>query len=85
MNVFTQHPHDQGIGYFEHWSFAMAIAWRLFRSALSFAIHAMLPFIKIERQFDLEATSAFLLERNAFIEAAASSGRVEGDAEPLTA
>lgn len=85
MNVFTQHPHDQGVSYFEHWGFAMGIAWRLFCSVLSFAIHATLPFITIGRQFDLEATSAYLLERNAFIEAAANSGRVDNDAKPLTA
>lgn len=75
MNILTDHPHAQGVSYFEHTAFAMGIAWRLLRSVLAFALHALLPFITIERQFDLEATSAFLLERNDFIEAAAAIGR----------
>jgi hypothetical protein len=72
MNKFTDHPHAQGITYLEHWIFAMGIAWRLLASVFSFAIHAMLPWITIQRRFDLEATSAFLLERNRFIETAAA-------------
>jgi hypothetical protein len=74
MTIFTEHPHAQGVTYFEHWSFAIGIAWRLLRSVLAFSLHALLPFITIARQFDLEATSTFLLERNDFIEAAAASG-----------
>jgi hypothetical protein len=73
MSFFTKHPHEQGITYFEHWRFAMGIAWRLLSSVLAFALHAVLPFISIERQFDLEATAGFLLERNDFIEAAAAN------------
>lgn len=84
MIVFTQHPHAQGLTYLEHWDFAMGIAWRLLRSVAAFAIHALLPCIRIETQLDLEAASAFLLERNAFVEAAAA-GRAELDAEPLVA
>jgi len=75
MTIFTEHPHAQGVTYFEHWTFAIGITWRLFHSALAFLLHALLPFITIDRQFDLEATSAFLLERNAFIEAAAANAR----------
>lgn len=71
MNAFTNHPHAQGVTYFEHWHFAIGIAWRLLRSVIAFTVHAMLPFITIERRFDLEATSRFLLERNRFIENAA--------------
>ena len=74
MTIFTEHPHAQGVSYFGHWSFAIGIAWRLLRSVLAFSLHALLPFITIDRQFDLEATSAFLLERNDFIEAAAARG-----------
>ena len=74
MTIFTEHPHAQGVSYFEHWGFAIGIAWRLLRSVLAFSLHALLPFITIDRRFDLEATSAFLLERNAFIEAAAAAG-----------
>jgi len=74
MTIFTHHPHAQGVTYFEHWAFAIGIAWRLFRSVLAFSLHALLPFITIDRQLDLEATSSFLLERNDFIEAAAEKG-----------
>ena len=74
MTIFTAHPHAQGVTYLEHWAFAVGIAWRLLRSVLAFSVPALLPFITIDRQFDLEATSAFLLERNAFIEAAAAMG-----------
>ena len=82
MTIFARHPHDQGITYFEHWGFAMGIAWRLLCSVLAFAIHAVMPWITIEKQYDLEATSAFLLERNDFIETAA--GRPADDAYPVS-
>ena len=83
MTIFTRHPHDQGITYFEHWGFAMGIAWRLLRSVVAFAIHAVLPWITIEKRLDLEATSAYLMERNEFIEATAEAGREFEQAEPL--
>ena len=76
MSILTEHPHAQGVTYFEHWGFAIGIAWRLLRSVLAFSIHGLLPFITIDRQLDLEATSEFLLERNRFIETAAARGRV---------
>ncbi len=74
MNVLTEHPHQQGVTYFEHWAFAMGIAWRLLTSVVAFALHAILPFISIEPRLDLEATAAFLAERNQFIETAAAKG-----------
>lgn len=74
MNLFIEHPHAQGVTYFQHWAFAMGIAWRLLASVFAFGLHAMLPSVSIRRRFDLEATSAFLLERNRFIEAAAAAG-----------
>jgi hypothetical protein len=83
MTIFTQHPHDQGITYFEHCCFAMGIAWRLSRSVVAFALHALLPWSKIEKQLDLEATSAYLLDRNDFIEAAADAGRTQRDTRAL--
>lgn len=83
MNLFTQHPHHQGVSYLEHWIFAMGIAWRLLASVWAFALHANLPFITIERRFDLEATAAFLAERNAFIESAAPSARRAGTVPSL--
>ncbi len=73
MKPFTQHPHKQGVSYFEHWFFAMGIAWRLLASVIAFALHAMLPFVSIDPGHDLEATAAFLAERNHFIETAAAT------------
>ena len=71
MTIFTHHPNEQGISYFEHWCFALGIAYRLLRSVLAFAMHGLMPWITIEKRLDLEATSAYLLERNDFIETAA--------------
>ncbi len=73
MLTLTDHPHQQGVTYFEHWNFAMGIAWRLLTSVFAFALHAALPFISIEPRLDLEATAAYLNERNHFIEAAAAT------------
>ena len=84
MTLFTQHPHDQGITYIEHWIFAMGIAWRLLRSVVAFAVHGTLPFITIDRKYDLEATSAYLLGQNEFIEAAAEAGNGANNAQPAT-
>ena len=68
MNPFTQHTKQQGVTYWQHWCFAMSIAWRLFNSVTAFALHAIFPFIDIEKRLDLEATSAFLLKQNNWIE-----------------
>lgn len=70
MNPFTAHPHRQGVTYFEHWCFAMGIACRLLMSVVAFAAHALLPSISIKPRLDLEATAAFLMERNQWIETA---------------
>lgn len=68
MNPFTEHPHQQGISYTRHWYFAAGIAYRLAAVAVKFALHAIFPAIAIERRFDLEATIAYLHERNDWIE-----------------
>lgn len=70
MNPLTTHTQQQGVTYREHWGFAMGIAFRLFISVWAFALHAVLPFISIEPKFDLEATAAFLEDRNHWIETA---------------
>ncbi len=67
-NVLAAHPHRQGLTYLEHWLFAMRIAGRLLATVVAFAVHAVLPFIHIEPRLDLESTTAFLLERNRWIE-----------------
>ena len=70
MNSFTAHPHRQGVTYFEHWRFAIGIACRLLASVVAFAAHAILPSISIKPDLDLEATAAYLAERNRWIETA---------------
>jgi hypothetical protein len=46
MNPLTTHPEQQGVTYFEHWRFAMGIAYRLLSSVIAFALHAMLPKVR---------------------------------------
>ena len=77
MNPFTAHPQQQGISYMDHWFFAMGIAYRLLASVVAFALHAMLPSISIEPRLDLEATAAYLAERNHWIETAKSTGHTD--------
>ena len=67
MNLFTEHTHEQGLTYIEHWCFAMGIAWRLMNSMAAFTVHAIFPFISIARKHDFEATIAFIHERNEWI------------------
>jgi len=81
MNPFIAHPHRQGVTYFEHWHFAMGISLRLLMSVLAFAVHAMLPSISIKPRFDLEATAAFLTERNRWIETARDTAHREPSSE----
>jgi hypothetical protein len=73
MNPFTAHPNRQGVTYAAHWVFAMGIAYRLLASVAAFALHALLPSISIDPRLDLEATAAFLAERNRWIENAHES------------
>jgi len=68
MNPFIQHPHQQGISYLEHMTFAMGIASRLLNSVIAFAVHAVFPFIDIRHSLDLEATARFIQEQNDWIE-----------------
>jgi hypothetical protein len=70
MNALTKHPQEQGVTYWQHLDFAIGIACRLCSSMIIFALHALLPFIPIKPRFDLQATAAFLNERNRWIEAA---------------
>ena len=80
MNPFTTHPQQQGITYLEHWCFAMGTACRLLSSVVALGTHALFPFIPIKPELDLEATAAFLKERNEWIEAA--KGRRTGHSCP---
>ncbi len=68
MNPFTAHTQAQGVTYMEHWFFALGIAGRLMISVIAFALHGIFPFIDIAKRHDLEATMAYLNERNEWIE-----------------
>ena len=70
MNPFTTHTQQQRVTYVEHWYFAMGITYRLLISVVAFMAHAILPFIPIKPEHDLEATVAYLNERNDWIESA---------------
>lgn len=73
MNLFTLHPHRQGVTYGEHGRFATGIAWRLMKSVIAFGVHAVFPCVSIRRELDLESTAAFLGERNRWIESAGAN------------
>jgi len=68
MNIFTYHTYEQGITYVQHWVFAMRIAKRLLRSVIAFTLHAIFPFININKELDLEATARFINMQNNWIE-----------------
>ena len=68
MNIFAAHTREQGVTYIEHLIFALRISARLFRSVVAFALHAIFPFIGIRKEYDLEATAAFILHQNDWIE-----------------
>lgn len=74
MNPFTQHTQQQGVTYLQHLDFAIGIAWRLSSSVIAFAVHAIFPFIGIDKTLDLEAMVDFLQERNNWIESTEFNG-----------
>lgn len=81
MTLLTDHPYAQGFTDGTHFAVAAGIAFRLLRSAVAFAIHAILPFVSIEPRLDLEATSAYLLARNRFVEQSALTNAIGKDAQ----
>lgn len=68
MNPFTEHTQTQGLNYSEHWFFAMGVAWSLLNCVFAFTLHAIFPFIHIERRLDFEATMDFINEQNDWLE-----------------
>jgi hypothetical protein len=81
MNLFTMHPQQHGMTYGEHCYFAMCIAGRLLVCVVAFVVHAILPFVPIERRLDLESTAAYLAERNQWINIV--KARIEPSERPL--
>jgi hypothetical protein len=43
-NPFTDHPHEAGQTFGEHWAFAMSVALQAGAAGLAAAVHAFLPF-----------------------------------------
>ena len=68
MNPFTQHTQQQSVTYLQHLFFATGIAWRLSSTVIAFSVHAIFPFIEIDKTLDLEATASYLQKRNDWIE-----------------
>ena len=77
INPFTTHTQKQGVTYFDHLDFAIGISIRLLISVVAFALHAILPFIDIAPRHDLEATMAFLNERNEWIESQETTAQTD--------
>ena len=82
MNPFTEHPKQQGITYSQHAVFAMTISARLLISVLAFATHAILPFISIDKTYDLQAMIDFLQRCNNWI-AGSGSNTADVDSSKL--
>jgi hypothetical protein len=57
MNPLATHPEQQGVTYFEHWRFAMGIAYRLLSSVIAFALHAMLRCTATRSRISLPLTN----------------------------
>lgn len=83
MNPFTEHTRKQGLTYLEHWCFAMGVAWRLASSVIAFSLHAIFPFIHIQRRLDFEATIEYIYERNEWIANAKFKSRKDGQASAI--
>ncbi len=43
--LFTEHPRDVGMNYFQHFLYALTVAWRLFFCTFACLIHAFFPFL----------------------------------------
>ena len=64
FKLFTAHPTSSGKTYLGHAWFAARISARLAKSSICFIIHAVLPFINIPYNLNLESTALYLFEKN---------------------
>lgn len=44
MNPFTKHPSEVGMSYFQHFIFALSVAFNLLMGVFSCTIHGFFPF-----------------------------------------
>ncbi len=59
-----KHLKERKISYISHGLFALTIAMRLAASSVAFVVHAILPFVPIPEQLNLEATGLYLFEKD---------------------
>lgn len=45
IEIFTKHPEEAGMGYYEHFKFALKLSFRFLRIAAGSGIHAFFPFL----------------------------------------
>lgn len=69
MNPFTAHT-AAGSHLYRTLVLCHGHCYRLLTSVVAFAAHAILPFIPIKPEYDLEVTVAYLNERNNWIKSA---------------
>ena len=65
INLFKKHPKESKFsGYFSHMKFAASVSLQLLISSAVFIAHAVFPFIKIPKFFNLEGNISFLIDKN---------------------
>jgi hypothetical protein len=45
MNIFTKHPREVGLNYFQHFLFAFSVVFKLLTAVFCCTIHAFFPFL----------------------------------------
>jgi hypothetical protein len=45
MNIFTKHPSEVGLNYFQHFLFAFSVVFALLAAVFCCTVHAFFPFI----------------------------------------
>lgn len=45
MNIFTKHPNEVGLNYFQHFIFAFSVVGKLIIAVFCCTIHAFFPFL----------------------------------------
>ena len=59
-----KHLKERKITYLQHFIFAMKISLKLTFASTAFLIHALLPFIEIPYNLNLESVALYLFEKN---------------------
>ena len=59
-----QHLKDKKVSYVQHFIFAFGISLKLTLSSTAFFVHALLPFIRIPYDLNLDSMALYLFEKN---------------------